>query len=306
MNALSHAHQERAFFYSPASFLHKYKTELSQGFLDDLAVAQQQDDLEVFGEGARLFVRHLKWDSQFFNIPTYKIIFADWDDSIIVPRDKLAQIIHALKLELSARHPHYYLFAEIPPEDLPMIQAIGFAGLRLVETKITYFNDLNRFSWPKRFAVRDATLEDIPHLRQVASESQNPFDRYHADTCFSGEIASEYLAVFAENSVKGFANAVLVPAVGHDLPGAFMTGDLMSDIGKLIGKDIARGTLSAISKERQGWYLRLLVEMFFYYKLQGVPLFYGSTQASNRGVIRVLEKLGSEYGKTSHVFSTFQ
>lgn len=302
MSTVSNIIQERAFFHSPFSFLRRNEAELAQLFLDNLMTAQKDGQIETFGHQARLFIRYLDWDSRYFSCPVYKIEFADWD-LIDAPVEVLAQTLITLKNELLQRHTQYYLFSEVPSDDLVLLQALGVAGLKLIETRLTYSCDLTTFNWPKRFPVRAATEMDIPNLRQAARESRNPFDRYHADPFFSQEKADEYLATFVENCVKGFSNKMLVPANGT-LPGAFMTADFMPTVSAIAGKNIARFGLAAISKERRGWYFRLMTEMLFLLKEQGVSLVYGNTQTTNYPVMRCVHKLLWEYGYTRHIFAT--
>ena len=73
-----------------------------------------------------------------------------------------------------------------------MLQAMGYAGARLIETRLTYFqDDLQKFDWPIRSSVRLATKSDIPALRKVAIDARNPFDRYHADPFSHGRFPTD-------------------------------------------------------------------------------------------------------------------
>lgn len=243
-----------------------------------------------FGSKASLFIQHLEWDSNYFNIPVYKLESVDWDKSIIDPVEVLVQELKTLKSKLA----HHYIFSEIPSEDLVLLQAVSAVGYKLIETRITYYyDDLQHFNHPDRFNIRLATKADIPSLRKVAIEARNPFDRYHADPFFTESVADEYLATFVENSVNGFADIVMVP---EENTGAFFTANIASSIGKIV--------LVAVGKEYKGWHLRLLVEMSYFFKERGVKVAYMVTQSTNRAVIRNCEKLGYRYGRCTHVFST--
>lgn len=282
-------HKDRAYFHSPLSFLKEYQKQLSDGFLSKLS-----EDEKRFRSKISLFIRRLEWDSNYFNVPVYKLEFADWDESVVDPTDTLAQELKSLKLELSYLHDEYYLFSEIPSEDLTMLQAASLAGYRLVETRITYFcDDLQQFNRSDRFNIRLATQADIPSLRKVAMEARNSFDKYHADPFFTESVADEYLAVFIENSVNGFADIVIVPA---ENAGAFFTANIELSIGKIV--------LTAVSKECKGWHFKLLAEMSYLFKERGIQIAYMITQSTNRSVIRNCEKLGYRYGRCTHVFST--
>jgi dTDP-4-amino-4,6-dideoxy-D-galactose acyltransferase len=179
---------------------------------------------------------------------------------------------------------------------------MGLAGLPLIETRLTYFHDnVAAFYWPERFPVRIPTVADIPNLRHVAMQARNLYDRCHADSFFSEKLADDYLATFVENSVKGFADRVLVPAVDDNMPDAFFTANVMKTQMDI---DIGRIVLVAIGAARQGWHLKLMAEMTDWFKTQKINVACMTTQSTNRAVIRNSEKLGFRYGRATHLFST--
>lgn len=264
--------------------------QLSHDFLSKL---EGDEETKRFGSQASLFVRNLRWDSNYFNIPVYKLEFASWDENVINPINVLIPELKLLKTKLA----HYYIFSEIPSEDLIMLQALSIAGYKLIETRITYYyNNLQQFNYHDRFNVRLATEADIPSLRKVAMEARNSFDKYHADPFFTKSTADEYLATFVENSVNGFADIVMIPEWNA---GAFFTANIKSSIDLKLGQIV----LVAVGKECKGWHLRLLVEMSYFFKERGVETAYMVTQSTNRAVIRNCEKLGYRYGRCTHVFS---
>jgi dTDP-4-amino-4,6-dideoxy-D-galactose acyltransferase len=299
------ARGERAFFHSPLSFLRTYQKQVSEDFLSKLAAAERDGHVRRFGLRATLLVRRLEWDSNYFKIPFYRLEFAEWDESVTDAAGALAQSLKALTSELSDLHGRYYLFAEIPSEDLAMLQAMGYAGARLIETRLTYFrDDLQHFDRPIRSSVRLATEADIEALRKVAMDARNRFDRYHADPFFPQSVADEYLATFIENSVNGFADIVMVPAEGESLPGAFFTANLTPCSDSAVGLKLGRVVLVAVGEDRSGWHLRLMAEMTHHFKKCGVQVAYMATQSTNRAVIRNCEKLGYRLGRCTHVFAT--
>ena len=154
--------------------------------------------------------------------------------------------------------------------------------------------------------MRQATEDDIPNLRQVAMEARNQFDRLHADPYFSDSVADSYLAVFIENSVKGFTDLVMVPDEPkgeNSLPGAFFAGDLISEKQSPIGVASGSIILTAAAKERRGWHLKLMSEMSLHFQKHHIQLAFMKTQPTNRAVIRNCEKLGWKYGNSSHIFT---
>lgn len=301
----SDASIERVFYYSPLSFLRAFEKQLSEDFLSGLEAGVGEGHVVRFGDKAHLFVRRLEWDSRYFKCPIHRIEFADWDQDVSDPAGALAEAMNMLRAQVSDPDEKSYLFCEIPSEDLPMLQAMGLAGARLIETRITYFHDdLKGFDRPARYKVRLATEKDIPDLRRTAMRSRNRFDRYHADPFFPESIADEYMATFVENSVRGFADLVMVPAEDDGLPGAFFTADLKPLKAISSEFDIGRIVLVAIGEERRGWHLRLLSEMSYHFKERDVRVACMTTQSTNRAVIRNCEKLGYKYGRCTHVFAT--
>ncbi len=302
MNSI--VHRNRALFYSPISFIRGCDSVLIGKVLEELDKDIESDDVELFGEESRIYIRYLHWDSEYFDCPTYRIDFADWDDECEDPTQSLVNTVQALKLELSARHGSYYLFGEIPSEDLTVIQALGISGAKLIETRLTYFHDnLREFDWSERCGVRAAVSEDIPNLRETAIKARNAYDRFHADSFFSSDTADSFLATFIENSVKGFADIVLVPADNHP-PTAFLTGKFAGSLNSdTTEKKLARVVLSAVGTKRRGWNIKLTSELTYWFRKNGADIIYMSTQSTNRAVVRVWEILGYRFGRASHVFS---
>jgi dTDP-4-amino-4,6-dideoxy-D-galactose acyltransferase len=305
----SDIHQERAFFYAPLSFMHRYKAEIRGHFLRELNTGIQNNTIQIKGSQARVMVKYLEWDSAYLNCPTYRLEFFDWGEDVLDPVAALAHTLNDLKNDLSNRQGPYYLFTEIPSEDIVVLQALGLAGLKLIETRQGYFReDLDTFQWPHRSAVREANLGDIPNLRKVAMESRNAFDRLHADFSFPDSVADDYLGTFVENSVKGFADIVLVPDEETDQdqqkPGAFFTANIVAANKSPLGMKLGNIVLVAVGPERRGWHLRLMAEMSYYFQSCGVQISHMTTQSTNRAVIRNCEKLGYKYGKSTHIFAT--
>lgn len=296
--------RQRAGWHSPLAFLRGRETALAEMFLDDLAEATATGaTVRSEYRDLTLWYSFLAWDSDYFALPSYRLDFAAWPETTAAPTEALARALAEQLDALGRRHPEYYLFAEVPAEDLNLLQALGTAGLRLIETRLTYYrDDLRHFDWPRRSRVRPATEADIPGLRQTAAAMRNGFDRFHADPCFTADQADAYLATFVENSVRGFADLVMVPADG-ERPDAFLTAKRLPRESARLGCHLGRMVLSAVGASRSGWYLRLIAEMSHWLRQEGIETAFLTTQASNRAVIRVWEKLGYRYGRCTHILA---
>ena len=297
---------EQAAFFSPLSFLKKAGAGLGEQLLRELHAACQRGELERLQSTdgkTLLFFKHLAWDSNYFGIPTYRVDFM----ASSAPRQQASEALEALLAELqrtlSARSPRYYLFAELPSENTLALQAACSAKWRMVETRLCYYREsMANYEYARRFPVRRAEPQDIPGLREVAIQSRNEFDRFHADTFFSPEVADAFLATFVENSVNGFADITLVPHPDEAPPDAFLTANLLPPQAAFPTTKFGKMVLSAVGEARKGWYVKLISEMSYSFKNEGVDIAFMTTQSTNRAVIRVWEKLGYSYGRASHVF----
>jgi dTDP-4-amino-4,6-dideoxy-D-galactose acyltransferase len=297
--------QQRALYYSPLSFLRGHEQLLATSFLDGLNKAVNNGVVERIGLDVKIWVRYLEWDSVYFSCPTYRLEFVDWDPDVIEPATNVAEKLIELKAELLDRHGRYYLFMEIPSEDVVALQALGLSGFRLIETRLThYIDDLESFEEPSAFPVRVARKEDAENLRDVAMRARNDFDRFHADPFFSDLVADEYLAEYTAQCILGLTDIVLVPNVDRLLPNAFVCGTL--NINAPNEMHIGRLVLVAVADERRGWYRHLNSALLIWMKNNGMSYCVNTTQSTNRAVIHVCEQLGYKYGRSAHLLATHQ
>ncbi|ALI99746.1 GNAT family protein [Rufibacter tibetensis] len=243
----------------------------------------------------------LPWDSKYFNRNCYKlftVLYAQQNASALIK----AIITFRTKLQEAGK---CYCFAEIPAEDIFLIQCLNEAGVKLVETRLHFYlnlSDLKKYQG-ERYHVRKATVADIPVLTNVASLCRNSFDRLHADYTFSNEEADQYLATYAEAAVNGFCDTVFVPNEATLPTASFLSFNLVRDIGAFSGISLLRVSLAAVAPENKGWLSKLLSEAVQYGKEQKMSHIEYPTQASNRAAINVCEKLGFNLGSTSHILS---
>lgn len=294
---------ERAFFYSPYGFIKDAKS-LGDEWLSEMNQSFSKGELECFkdGSGVAIYFKRLDWDTKFFGIPFIKIEFTDFQ------RETDFQIIQKAFFNFRAYigncFNEYYIFSEVPCEDTGVIAGLTGSGWRLIETRITcYRDDLQDFSYPKRTPIRSATENDIENLRSAAIDAVNYYDRFHADDFFSKKESDDFLAIFIENSVKGFADEVIVPADGP--ANAFLTGNYLKSPASLSHRKMGKMVLSAVTGARKGWYVKLIAELSFKFKKNGLDTVFMTTQAANRAVLKVWHRHGYKFGKCSHIFSTY-
>ncbi|CAD7811290.1 dTDP-fucosamine acetyltransferase [Chryseobacterium aquaeductus] len=288
--------------YAPTSFFRKSAEKSFEYFVKNDIISQIEENDRVFSVSIEdsiynFFYEFLKWDSDFFKMPTYKLNYVLYDDTNYL---SLLKAISAFKENIVKKS---YIFIEIPSEDIFLIQALNESMFRMVETRMTYFLDLKTFE-NDRYPVRKAIESDILNLKKVSSEMVNPFDRFHADISYDPIIADIFLGVFAEESVKGFADYVMVPnekGVGSD---SFLTAKYNKSWWDHIETKVSKMVLSAVSsKTNKGWYVKLISEMAYHLREQGAEFALMHPASTNKAVIHSYEKLGCKLGKVSHILT---
>lgn len=288
-------------FYAGYNFLTN-SDDSTKEWHEEFLSALDKGELSLYEStnGIRIYYRYLKWDSDFFAVPTYRIDYSFIPDGI----RKSKEPFDALFTHLQLQHSEFYLFAEVPSEDIQVLASMTAAGYSLIESRFTYYNDqIQQCDLTRRYATRQATADDIGVLTKTAIEAVNVFDRFHADDFFTSSEADRFLAKYTENSVLGFADEVMVPAEG--IANAFLTANYVSSPRCLSNKKIAKMVLSAVATERRGWYVKLIGEMTQKFKEQGVDTAFMTTQSTNRAVLKVWASFGYRFGKSSHILSKY-
>jgi dTDP-4-amino-4,6-dideoxy-D-galactose acyltransferase len=302
------ARAAKLFFYSPYNFLRQLAVETQQamfgtGLASDYASKVNHHVFE-FQQGAaqvQFLYAFLPWDSDFFGGPVYKLFTILFTDD--TPSDVLAAAGSAFR-KMLGQQDATYCFAELPAEDTRVAQALGDAGWRLVETRLTYFRDeLLAFDQP-RYPVRYARTTEATAVGQVSAAARNEYDRFHADQWFSPDDKGDrFLARYAAAAVEGYCDAVLVPAEpGLPLDSFLAISDLREHAISL-GAGFSRVVLTAVGPMNRGWHLKLVSETVHRAREQGAEYVLMTTQATNRAVFRTCEKLNFKVGGCSHVLA---
>lgn len=260
-----------------------------------LASLSNDSDRSIRVDDGLVLFSQLQWDSEYFGLPIYKL-------HATFGRNRgaaLSRLVEKLELE----HDQFYVYADVASEHIETLQVVTSRGFRFVEPRITFFRDrLSSFDQP-RYPVRRAQPEDIPLLREVAVQCVNKFDRLHADAYFSNEIANEYLATYVENSIKGFADVVLVPDAARVPVKAFLTGRYSLDQCSKINLKVARLVLGAVHPECAGWFRKLSSEMTYDMRDVGAETILMTTQTANRAAVKAMENLGYRIGSVTHILA---
>ena len=290
-------------YYSPFSFLHTIdaavlgRETFAEPLKKDIAGGTAAlTEIEINGHKHYFVWRLLPWDSRYFKRRVIRIDLILSDHS---QPDMTGKAVNRFLNDLMKEDD--YVQINIPSEDLTLIQGLARTGFRLIETRLNYYFTSFSEAIPPSEPVRRAVIQDIPSLRDLAIRMRNRYDRVHADPAFTDEMADAYMGTFIEESVKGFADMVIVP----DLPGKEPFGFLAANnAGKILGFNIARLVLAAVdSNEGRGWLYHLLSGVIHELKQQKTDILTTITQASNRPAIRTWEKAGFRLGFVTHVYS---
>ncbi|WP_395059707.1 hypothetical protein [Flavobacterium sp.] len=300
------AREEILYHYSQYSFLpNANKAKIfSHTILNEIEHFSEDEnikkiEIEQDGFNHIFFVKFLEWDTNYFNLSTYKLLYVLYEHRNYAI---LKKAVNNFVKEFFNKK-GTYCFSEIPSEDIFTIQALNEAGFKLVENRLTYYLDLNKYNY-ERFAVRSANNSDIINLKRVAREMRNDYDRFHAETIFDVKKADEFLATYIEESIKGYSDYVMVPAEKGIPSDAFLTANYQKKDWEYIDEKISKMVLSAVSSETcKGWYLKLISEMAFHLKSIGVNYAFMHPATTNRAVIHTYEKLGCKYGKCVHILT---
>lgn len=297
--------EERLSCYSPYKFLRDqdrhalFVQTVLRPWLDGIREGRiEVREISVDDVPHYVLVERLSWDTAYFGCPFYKLLTVlRAHGSYRALREAMMRFTEGIAKE----GPAFY-FADIPSEDTHLIQAVCECGFRLTETRLHYVSSNITPVIRERYRVRDATEQDIENLKTVAAAMRNPYDRLHADVTFDPAVADAYVATYVENSVRGFADIVLVPAEGDGPPDGLHTCSVLPQ--KILGKRIAKFGVVAVSSEtRRGWHRKLLSETLHRLKKKRVDYILVNTQASNRQANRILVSFGFELGYVTHIFS---
>jgi dTDP-4-amino-4,6-dideoxy-D-galactose acyltransferase len=140
----------------------------------------------------------LPWDSSFFGLSIARALPAHLD----------APACDAM-LEWCRTHGVDCLYFLAPPDDTTTIRLLHDGGFQLVGARVTLARHAPAGIGDVHGHVRRAVEGDIPELRDIASSAHRD-TRFHADNRFDAARCDELYATWIENSVRGYADHVLV------------------------------------------------------------------------------------------------
>ena len=282
----------------------------------DAHVAAERDRLREAPDGwaeydsVGIASEHRRWDSTYFGCPMVRIKSIEPGEA---PADAIATAADAWFTRALGTADTGYAWCEVPVAATSIVQGLCAAGFRLVETRTTWVWTVGPVGHATETdPVRAAGASDIEAVRSVAATARNPWDRYHADPFYSGEVADAYLATYAQACVETMADVVLVPDPGDGRPaGAFMALAIERPPACPIGgkhacslpRSIGRVPLVSVGPDRRGWHARLTSATMRRLAAEHVDVAVMTTQLANRAVTVNVERLGWRLGHATHVFA---
>jgi hypothetical protein len=192
-----------------------------------------------------------------------------------------------------------HLWGSFPAEDLVNHRAFLAAGGYPITTRLHYLMDLQNFFPKTSPQTRLASAQEAQVLGECAAHAINSHDRTHADPALAPR-AESYLRSYAENAVRGFTDAVLVPKNPELFPAFFALNygrENWSNWKIPLGKFV----LSAVGRPNLGTYNLLAHDAACALKKAQATHAWFTTQATNRAVIHTWEKLGAKLGSVFHL-----
>lgn len=237
-------------------------------------------------------IQYLPWDTNFFGFKIGKVVtYGD------VTSLQMKELVNT-----AVKANYKYLFAQIDCQNKAQRSALQDINFKLIETRLTYYINLESFKAVERYDARLATEKDVPYLAKASSTSINEHDRFHADSIFPKAKADELMGEWVRASIlTNFADGAMI--VNSESPGAFCTFKTHKENWDKWGMKISQPIFSAVGRDYKGWYIKIISELTQYLKDQGAEYSFLITQNTNPAVIKSWERLGYRFGSSDYIFS---
>lgn len=218
-------------------------------------------------------LRLLDWDSAFFGLRIAA--------SVESPRDRAA-VARAIASAREQAIDCVYVLSDV--DDQTAIHALGAAGARLVDVRVTFERGISVLPAPDA-SIRDVQPDDVPALRALAAASHGS-SRFYADGRFPRARCDEMFATWIEKSCGGWADVVRVAEIDGVVCG-YTTGH---------ARDGSRGEIGlvAVDPRAQGHGLgtKLVLSTLGALRERGIVSATVVTQARNVGAQRLYQAQG--------------
>ena len=191
------------------------------------------------GQGVKLEIAEIPWDSEIFKRPVYEICSLEIDSRFILDASNF------LTTYLEGGNIHLCT-ARIEPEDHQALQCLSNSGFRRIQVGNELELDLNEIREnikDSKLTARIATEQDWPLL---LSESDNLFinDRFYLDTRLDSQIVDSRYRNWILNSLRQPSDSLVICSIG-ELPVGFF-------VARQESENTVRILLNALFKAHQG------------------------------------------------------
>ena len=254
-------------------------------------------------------LQKLDWDSNFFELPMYKI-----DYFVINEKDPSKKNYYA-KLLLSniidsflGDVPHISL--SIYTEEIPIIHALLDYNFKIMNTIVTYCFEYDKKkvqSIDSPCLIRPFKREEISQLAQIAKESFSvaniATNGFFADPSLPKLKLADFHSTWVTNSCNGLVDEVLVADI-EGVPAGFTTLKKQEKINKFLNKKIDIMILSAVSNKtrKKGIYTSMINAGLKYFEGKSDVVEVG-TEVANFPVQKAWVKLGFSILRSNYAMS---
>lgn len=230
-------------------------------------------------------IKERMWDTKHFGIKIGEYI-----------PDKYERVEEDLK---RAKDDGYMLLiTRLLTNEIGMVNVLEKNEFELKDTIVEYKVNLERIEYfpsTSIFNIREAGIEDIPELREIAKRTFKDYiGHFHRDNRLEKNKCDELYVKWVENSVKdkNIADTVLIAEAGHSILGF---GAI-----KILSKHKSRGILFGTSPEmrKRGVYKTLIRQAINWSKRENLKEFIYGTQVDNYVVHNVFMKVGGRVYRT--------
>ncbi|QJX47547.1 hypothetical protein HMJ29_11590 [Hymenobacter taeanensis] len=259
--------------------------------------AEENEHCWYSDNGCYFLYTDLPWDSAFFGRPMARLRTVLFN-SVGNLRTGCARFTEHL-VTRGVQH----CIADIPTEDIQVLQALGQIGWMLTETRLQYAHENLSHIPAERYNVRQALQSEQTVLGCIAAHNPNPYDRFHADPFFSFEEANAFLAEYAVAAVNGYCEEVLVPNQDKVSLDSFIAINYQQRDAISRTNNIGRIMLMAVGGQNRGWGRKLFAEALHRAHDRGEHTIFSTTQTTNRAIIHIKEQLGFRLVAVTHILS---
>ncbi len=220
------------------------------------------------------YLKHLNWDSNFFNKKMGRLFYYRNDTGIETGHKLIESLVK------KAHHLNYeHIMCRIKANDFPTLWTLECANFNIVDTALTLTFDFGNGSFngiSSKHNINQCKKEDVKDLQKIASYAFRS-SYFYVDSLFKQKEVDEMHKVWVLNLFNDHANKILVAKDNKKIVG-FVTCsiDKIKNVGviDLIGVDkkyLCRGIASALINKALVWFSTKVKQVVARTQLKNYP-----------------------------------